>query len=290
MKIKSLLTSALIILLVSLLFLVNQQRGTYIQQTFAKPSFQMMPIATDIRYTAGQSIISLDKWTKEKHKLTLDVTSSTNAAVAQRHDLSLVYASGRLVSMLNEHQSESDVSHSQIFIRGEGSIRYDVISFHHATTKTGTSTTPASQVHLSSDRVYLLSANFASPTMFREAQTNTQHHWKRILDQAIQQEMQYQWNYLIRHFEINAEDYDPYPLMHLPGLLEDDQIGNRFIVGKIWEAIYMYYMEGEVEDRKLNPINSTMPLILLDKGGNHFLMMYRTADGEEFKVEVQLSI
>lgn len=289
MKVKPLIYMLTVIILVLVILISRQQNPTSIQHAFAKQPFQIGPISTDIYYTDSQSMISLEKWSKEKHKLTLHVTSSTNDTVLERHDLSLVFANGRLANMLSDHNSDSHKSSSQIPIRGEGSIRYDVISFHHAATKHRSADIQASQVHMSSDQVYLLSSNFSSPTMFREAQTNTQRHWKRILDQGIQQDIQYQWNHMLKHFEVDTNEYTLFTLMNLEMLIEEN-LANKLVVGKVWEAIFQFYMVGEFEDKRIDPINSTMPLILISKAGSYFIILYRTADGEEMLIKVQLTI
>ncbi|WP_202081063.1 hypothetical protein [Caldalkalibacillus salinus] len=260
-----------------------------------KPQLEFHPIDADVQFIDAYTRVILDSREGSSHTLTVHVTSETSIPTTIRQDVALVYANGVLADRVYGGEKETAFLSQDMYIQGQGSTRYDVITFHHAEIEKEDDSMTSQQT-LSQDRVYLLSSAITSSSLFREAQTNTQNHWKRILDNAIEDNWSYQWQHLMEHFELDQRDYTVIPLYELheyttqsfPGF---DQDQTTLLLGLIWETLFeRYILEIHPDDHhKEQPQGSIMPIILVANDQTHVSILFRTAEGKEVQIEHPIS-
>lgn len=254
-----------------------------------QPALKIFPLNESVKFSLAKSRLNVEDQNRENYKLQLQTISETTAPAYLRQDISLIYSNGFLVGKLYGGKVNTAYLEQNFTIKGKGSTRYNVITFHHAEIHQEDKIT--SQQTMSHDRIYILSSAFTSSSMFRKPQTNTQKQWKRILDFAIKEQWEYQWNYLIKFYNIDSSEYELIPFIQLVDYMEKplpnlSMEQSQKVIGGIWEGIYRYYVLG-LNDHKQQEIEtkgSTVPILLLAKDGTHLKILFRTAEGQEIQL------
>jgi|GEM_PF-357191 len=257
----------------------------------AVPSLRVYPIDHTIQFTGATSIFSLLKEKSSQYTILLQTRSETNEPTFVRQDVTLLFSNGFLVEKNYAWGEKVALVEQNIEIEGSGSTRYDTITFHHAEIHHEASKEITSQFAMSSDQVYILKSAFSNSNLFREAITNTQKQWQRILDQAITEQWQLQKQHLIQFYKIDPTKYHVIPFTELDhfnnfsfqGFTREE---TKRIVGAIWEAVYKYYILGNGKEGEpmIETIGSTVPTIFVSKNKDHLLFLFRTAKGKEVQI------
>lgn len=263
--------------------------------TKTQPTLKIFPLNSSVEFIQASSTLTLEKMKRDKYELKLHSRSETSTPTYLRQDVSLIYSNGLLVERLYGWKENSPLFEQTTALKGEGSARYNVITFHHAEIHDPDDNITSQQA-LSQDHVYILSSAFSPTSLFRKATTNTQKQWQRILDSAIQEQWEYHWNYLIRFFKLDSNDYELIPLTQLsqyqkapfPYFSEEE---TKQIIGAIWEGLYRQYVLGMIQPphEEIKPEGSTVPIILLAKDKTHLHILFRTAKGHEIQLIQQIN-
>lgn len=256
---------------------------------------KISPIDKHVKFNYANSRLTLyQKKRNNSYKIMLLTNSETTTPAFLRQDISLIYTNGVLIGLLYGWEENLAFFEQNITIRGEGSARYDVITFHHAEIHYSDNQITSKHA-MSQDQVYILSSAFPSSSFFREAQTNTQTQWQRILDYAIKEQWTYQWNYLIQYFNIDHSQYELIPFTQLPifqtvPLPNFSQAETDQIIGRIWDGVYRHYVLGLTNspDKPLSPEGSTLPVLLLAKDRSHLKILFRASEGQEVQLIQQI--
>jgi hypothetical protein len=261
----------------------------------SQSKLKVYPIDKFVEFHKASSRLTFHpKKGNDRYKIMLFTNSETNTPAFIRQDISLIYSNGVLIGLLYGGKENLAFFEQHISIKGEGSARYDVLTYHHAEIHHSENEV-TSQHAMSQDQAYILSSAFSSSSFFREAKTNTQSHWKRILDYAILEQWTYQWNYLIEYFKIEHGHYEIIPFTQLPVYQTTpfphfSQAETDKIIGRIWEGIYRHYVLGlnNSLDKPLYQEGSTLPVLLLAKDRSHLKILFRASEGKEVQLIQQI--
>lgn len=262
----------------------------------SQPVLKVFPIDKHVQFNNASSRLTIQQRKgKSSYNVILRTNSETNSPTFLRQDIALIYTNGVLISILYGWKENLAYFEQNLAIKGEGSARYNVITFHHAEIHNPDNVITSQQA-MSHDQAYILSSAFSSLSFFREAQTNTQAQWQRILDHAIKEQWNYQWNYLIQYFKIDPRQYELIPFTQLPiyqtvPLPNFSQAETLQIIGGIWEGVYRHYVLGLTNSlgKPLYPEGSTLPILLLANDGSHLKLLFRSSKGQEVQLIQQIS-
>jgi hypothetical protein len=256
---------------------------------------KFFPIDESIQFTDYTTDLSLLQQTdKDTYKINWAIESTLKEPIKLRQDLSLLFIDGKLKGILNQWKEEADELKQQTTINGEDSSQYESITFHHGEIHYPDDVIKSIQ-KMSHDELYVIDSPHSPIETFREPVSQYEIEWKKTLDHTKFQQLTYFWNRLMNHYQINKEDYLEIPLSQLwyyehepfPTLTMEQ---TEQVIGQLWEGLYKHYIFGinsqSTED--YNPLNTYMPLILVDKKGTHLYVLYEDITGENQRLIQQI--
>lgn len=231
----------------------------------------------------------------ESDKDEYDIQWKTNSTLAEpiylRQDISLLYENGHLRGILSKWKESGQNVALELNVHGEDSGHYQAVTYHHG------------EVHYPDDKIksiqdmsqaelYVVDSPMTPLESFQKPENNTQSEWKKTLDHATNQQLLYEWNQLINHFQIPKNDYESIPLTSLPDYISKpfpqlNQQQTQQVIGQLWEGLYKnYVLDFAVESQKSSDqtFKSYIPLILADKEGTHLLVLYENSKGKKIKL------
>ncbi|WP_102027025.1 hypothetical protein [Salirhabdus sp. Marseille-P4669] len=246
------------------------------------------PLDETKNFIDQETMLTLLKPTDDdSYQLSWSIKSKTNEPIDLRQDLSLLFIDGKLKGILNQWKENVSALEQITIFNGEGSSNLEAISFHHGEVHYPEEVIKSIQ-SMTHDELYIMDSPHTPLESFKEPVTNNEIEWKRTLDHAKFQQLTYYWKRLMDHYQLNSEDYVQIPLTQLhyyenepfPTLtLEQTQQ----VLGQLWEGLYRHYIVGisyeKTEDG--NPLNTYMPLILVDKKGEHIYVLYEDTQGNK---------
>ncbi|KGX85021.1 hypothetical protein [Pontibacillus marinus] len=207
--------------------------------------------------------------------------STLEEPVYLRQDVSLLYMDGHLKGILSKWKENGQNLFQEQKIHGEDSSHYQAVTFHHG------------EIHYPDDKIksiqdmsraelYVIDSPLTPLESFTSPQNQSQEDWKRKLDHATEQQLHYQWNQLIEHYQIPKEQYEIIPLTDLPDYetkpfpkLTAEQ--TQQVIGQLWEGLYKNYVLQFTGDSQ-EDLNSYVPLVLADRDGKHLLVLFEDMD------------
>ena len=255
-----------------------------------RESIIFFPITDTVSFTqASTQLQFVDNKDDDEYIIEWDVTSITDKQAYLRQDLSLLFSDGKLVETLSEWEDQSQKLAQFKKISGEDSSHYEAISLHYGEIHLNENEIRSVQ-KMSSDHLYVIDSEFTKLFSFKTPQTEEEQEWKDILDKVTEQHLEFSWNELIQHYNIEENQYDPIPLVELvhyqthplPGLSYEK---TQEVIGSLWEGLYKNYLLGlkTKEGKLIEPIGSTMPLLLFAKDRSHLVVIIQSEDGTPFK-------
>ncbi|WP_096201260.1 hypothetical protein [Bacillus sp. FJAT-45350] len=232
---------------------------------------------------------------EDEYTLEWDTTSTLDEVAYLRHDISLLFEDGRLKDTMSSWKEESEAISMNEKINGEDSGHYEAISFHHSELHYPNDEIKSRQ-KMSYDELYIIDSPFTPLTSFKVPASEEDIESKRILDYIVKQQLTYVWEELLEYYNIPKDTYKKIPLTELhmyetkplPSL---DEKQTTKVLGSIWEGIYKHYVLGvsKHEGEVIDPIGSSVPLILLPHENDHFIVVFKTAEGERVQLLQTLS-
>jgi hypothetical protein len=275
MKSKYLLLGLLVIVITTALY--YQSESPKVQE-----SITFFPIDSSVTYKTTQTSLKLI----DKKSLVWKIVSTLDRNAYLRQDAGLLYSNGRLIDRLSAwKQNNKSIEQEKQIVSKENAL-YEAITFHHAELHEKGGKIFSSQA-MSSDQMYIIHIGPNNQYSFRTPASKFQTEWKQKLDEKTERMLQYSWNKGIRHFSIDLNEYQAFPLNYFnnrskkgfPGFskAETDQI-----VGNLWEGLYKNYLLGikKADGTIADPFGSTLPLILIANNKTHLLVLTETANGE----------
>ncbi|MDX8364237.1 hypothetical protein [Cytobacillus sp. IB215665] len=267
----------------------------FVQHDSTQESIIYFPIDPDVTFTHTDSTLTLlDKPKNNKYIIEWDVTSILDREAYLRQDISLLYANGRLLDTLSEWEDYSEKIAQYKKIQADESRYFVTISYHHAELHNDDLNIKSSQ-QMSFDELYVINSLFAPLQSFRIAENKEQKEWKYVLDHAVKQQLQYSWKRLVDHFQLPLKKYIQIPLSDIvlyndKPLINNNAEKSQQILGNLWEGLYKNYFLGikKKDGTIIEPVGSTIPLILLSKDYTHLIILIETRDGEAIKLIQQI--
>ncbi|WP_162632638.1 hypothetical protein [Paraliobacillus zengyii] len=199
-----------------------------------------------------------------------------------RQDISLLYVDGQLKAIKSKWKEQESTIDLQTTITGEDSSHYQAISYHHAEVHYPEDKIKSVQA-MTHDELYVIDSPQTPLEAFKIPTNDLQTEWKETLNHATNQQLYYQWQQLLDHFQLNSDDYLSVPLnmlyqyetTALPNLTAKQ---TKKVIGQMWEGLYANYILPFNESGPSS--KSFIPLILLDKEGTHLRILYQDHKGE----------
>lgn len=267
--------SGIFILLIVAVVLYN------IKNPKLQESITYFPIDPNVTFKTAETSLKL----VNKGTLIWKVDSTLDRKAYLRQDVGLLYSNGRLIGVLRDWQENTARMNQEKRIEINRSALFEAISFHYAELHEKGGQIFSSQ-SMSGIQLYVINPATA-PISFRTPQNNEQNKWKQQIDERTERMLQYSRNKGVRHYSIDLNEYQAYPLnlfndrakKGLPGFTKAE---TDKIIGSLWEGIYKNYLLGikKEDSTSVNPIGSTIPLILLSKNKTHLLVLSETGNNE----------
>lgn len=270
--------SALLLLTILIIFLLKES-NTIQTITF-------FPIDPSVKFLYGETAITNVKRTSDNHfSLLWRVESMLDRNAYLRQDIGLLFANGRLIAKQNKWEQNTNVIVQQQTILQENSQLFQAISFHQAEIHHNEEHINSAQIESSKELYVIPTLN--SLQIFKQPKTSEQNRLKKALDDTIDAELHSSWSNALKSFHINQDQYISFPLTKLyefeakplQGLSKSktDQV-----IGRLWEGLYKNYFLGikKKNGTIIDPISSTIPLILIAKDLSHILVIFETSDKE----------
>ncbi|KGX88877.1 hypothetical protein [Pontibacillus litoralis] len=249
------------------------------------------PIDTDRNFEeTSTSLTLLSESDQDEYTIQWSATSSLAEPIYLRQDVSLLYEDGRLHGILSKWEENGQNISQKKDVHGEDSSHYQAVTFHHGEVHYPDDKIKSIQ-NMSEAELYVIDSPLTPLESFVTPGNATQQEWKETLDHATEQQLMYEWNQLINHFQIPKNKYEAIPLTSLPAYetkplpsLTNEQ--TQQVIGQLWEGLYKNYILDFLSFQNSNQkaIKSYVPLLLADREGKHLLVLYENSRGEKEKL------
>ncbi|WP_079509746.1 hypothetical protein [Mesobacillus jeotgali] len=245
------------------------------------------PLNDAVHYKSASTALILQRDKKNnQHLVDWKVHSTLDQAAYLRQDMGLLFVNGLLKGKLAKwDQDTADLIQEEFISYGE-SARYDAITFHYAELH-GDGDRITSAQRMSDDMIYVVDSPFSPLQSFTIAKSNQEKEWKKVLDQSVKNKLYQSLRKAENTFRFKALNYSVIPLdtirryedQPLKGFTQKETSN---ILGKLWEGLYKNYYLGikKSDGTTVDPIDSTMPLILISRDKSHLLVITQTKAGE----------
>jgi hypothetical protein len=261
----------------------------------AEESLIFFPIDPTVQFTEALTNISLyDQKDNDEYTVKWLAQSRLDRKAYLRQDISLLYEDGKLIGTFSRWKENSKNIKQSKKVKGEDSSYYEAISFHHAEIHYPDDVIKSRQL-MSSDHLYVIDSPLSPLESFKVPETELQKEWREILNNTRYQQLYYVWNSLIEEYQIKSNNYFLLPLTSLVKF-NNKPLPNLSLaksekaIGGLWEGIYKNYFLGIKNSGSItSPIGSSLPLILLDKKGTHFIILFESHDGKKVQLLQQIN-
>lgn len=253
------------------------------------------PLDQSVQYKGVNTTLTLQKDKKNnEHGVDWRVNSKLDRQAYLRQDLGLLYVNGRLKGKVGKWKQDTDELFQEDSIHTGESAKYEAISFHYAELH-GAGDKISSSQKMSEDMLYVIDSPFGPLRSFRVPKSKQEREWKQVLDQGTANILKKTMEKASKTHGFDVENYIAVPLFEVRRY--EDQPIHGFtqketaeILGKLWEGIYKNYFLGikKSDGTAADPLNSTMPQILVSKDKTHILVVTQTRDGESIVLKQML--
>ena len=265
------------------------------QNQIAKESITYFPIDPSVSFPKAATSIQLQKQRYDAYSIEWETTSNLNKRAYLRQNMSLLYANGKLVSKMGEwKQNTMELSEKKTVVEKE-SKKFEAISFHYAEIHDKDEHIFSSQ-KITKDFLYVVNSQYDHQAKaFRNAETDDEQAWEKLLDSQTKEYLHYYFNQSIKKNQLSLKqyplrllltDFEKFNEEPLKGFTQKQ---TARIIGQLMEGLYKNYFLGirTINGNIVDPIGSTIPIILIGK--DHLLVAFTTKDGESVILRQQIS-
>lgn len=257
---------------------------------YFKPALETItffPLDQSAQYQSANTTLTLQKdHAGQKHRVDWSVSSVLDQDAYLRQDMALVFSNGRLKGKMAKWRQDTSLLTQKDVLSADESAKYEGITFHYSELHHSDDQITSTQ-RMSEDFLYVIHSPFSPLSSFRMPKSNLEREWQEVLDQSTENRLAKSLQKAIDIYGINEEDYMTVPLIGLRKFEDQpidgfNQTETANLIGRLWEGLYKNYFQGikksdgTVED----PIDSTMPVILISKDKSHLLAVIQTKSGE----------
>lgn len=253
----------------------------------SEETITFFPLDNTVKYKSSNTTLTLEKEkSNNRHKVDWKVNSSLDREAYLRQDMAMLFVNGLLKGkMAKWEQDTADLTQEEVVSTGE-SARYDAVTFHYSELHRDEDKITSAQ-RMSDDILYVIDSTFSPLRSFRIAKSNEEKEWKKVLDQTLRNRLTKSLQQAERAYRFESSDYIVTPLETIRKYEEQPINGftqkeTAIILGKLWEGLYKNYYLGikKSDGTVVDPIDSTMPLILISRNKSHLLVVTQTNTGE----------
>ncbi|RSD27439.1 hypothetical protein [Mesobacillus subterraneus] len=253
----------------------------------SEETITFFPLNDAVQYKSASTTLTLEKNKHNNlHSVDWKASSILDREAYLRQDMGLLYVNGILKGKVGKwEQDTADLAQEEVISTRE-SARYDAITFHYSELH-GNGDKITSAQRMSDDLLYVIDSRFSPLQSFRVAKSNLERDWKQVLDKATGNRIAKSLSKAEKNYGINAANYiairlsevRKYEDQPLPGFSQQETDN---ILGRLWEGLYKNYYLGikKSNGTVTDPLDSTIPLILIAKDKSHLLVVTETKDGE----------
>jgi hypothetical protein len=262
-----------------------------------RESIIFFPLNEKAQYQSANTLLTLnDKKVNDLYEVNWKISSVLDQDAYLRQDIGFLFFNGRLKGKMSEWEQNTDRIVEEDTAQGRESSLLQAISFHYSEIHENEETYTSAQ-SMSEDQLYVIDSNFSPLSSFRKPDTSSEEEWKSILDRVTSQQLQYNWEKAMEKYGINGKEYLQIPLMKLPKYNTSPPEGLQSaqwneLVGNLWEGLYKNYFLGIKTDsgKIVDPIDSSMPLILIGPKNGNVLVLLTTKEGEPALLKQQFPV
>jgi hypothetical protein len=252
-----------------------------------RESIIFFPLNETAQYQSADTLLTLhNKKVNNLYEVKWKISSVLDQDAYLRQDIGFLYVNGRLKSKMSEWEQNTDRIVEEDTFRGKESSLLQAISFHYSEIHDNDDTYTSAQ-RMSDDQLYVIDSSFSPLSSFRKADSDAEIEWKAVLDRVTNQQLEYNWEKAMKEFTINGKEYLQIPLIELPQYSVTPPEGFQSeqwnkLVGNLWEGLYKNYFLGIKTNsgKVVDPADSSMPLILVDRKKGSVLVLMTTHEGE----------
>ncbi|MBS8264894.1 hypothetical protein DYI25_10625 [Mesobacillus boroniphilus] len=253
----------------------------------SEETITFFPLNDAVQYKSASTSLTLQKdKNNDKHEIDWKVQSSLDQEAYLRQDMGLLFANGLLKGKFAKWDQDIADLYQEESILSQESARYDAITFHYSELH-GDGDRITSAQRMSDDIFYVIDSPFSPLQSFAVAKSKQEKDWKKVLDQSVRNTLNKSLNKAEKTYDFKAANYITVPLdtirqyedQPLKGFTQKETAN---IIGKLWEGLYKNYYLGikKSDGTVADPIDSTMPIILVSKDKSHLLVVTQTSSGE----------
>ncbi|MGE6259013.1 hypothetical protein ACQKCU_14075 [Heyndrickxia sporothermodurans] len=226
----------------------------------------------------------------QKNKYTIDysIYSKLDRKAYLRQDIGLLYKNGKLVKQIGSKTWKQNRAalHQSEHVKEIGSGYYRAISFHYGEIQEKHKINSVQR--MSNDTLFVVHSKFQmKPIGFHTTETEDEKQWEYALKENSMKQIESLWKSGLSKNKININQYISIPLTELvqyndkplPGFSKKK---SDEIIGKLWEGLYKNYILGikKEDGTSVDPLGSTIPLLLLNENKKELLVLIITKDLE----------
>ena len=228
------------------------------------------------------------------HEINWESASRLDRKAYLRQDVSLLYRNGRLAGIQKAWKRDQDVLRQKESLPFTDSAHYEAVTIHHAELHGKEDAITAAQA-ISSASLYVIHSAGVPFQAFEKPLAGDQEKWKNTLSAKRRSLTEHAIQEGLGSLKLNPAHYTALPLTELPArqktfLARFSPARQEAIIGRLWEGLYKQYVFGiKKEDGTVtDPVNSTVPLLLLRKDRKELLVLIVSGDGVPFLLKQQL--
>lgn len=245
------------------------------------------PLNQEAVFNQTASSLTLQKQGQENEQFNvlLSTESILNQKSYLRQDFSLLFQNGRLKEFANDWKQNTDRISQKTTIKAHESSLFQSITIHYAEIHTDNDT-PSSSFKLTDSNLFVIASRYGPIKSFQTPETDEQKEWAFTLSSVSNSRLAKVLDRYTNNQKFDITKYQVVPLTKLlteeKNLLAGYSDQKRLeITEKLWEAFYSLYVSGikKQDGTVINPIDSTIPLILRKQGSNKLIILIQDRSG-----------
>lgn len=257
------------------IFLFYFEKNQHLQE-----SITYFPDDSALHYQSAETTLSMAA--RPAVKLSWQVESAVNKKVYLRQDLSLLYRNNRLYAIMNHWQTRTALlSQKKQFSPAAG--LYEALSIHHA--ERHRNDLILGKDKLSSDAI-IIENSAGEWSAFKKPGSEEQSQRQKIYTERMRQERQTILKRAASIYHLDLSRFHKMALIDLPlgnePIAGFDQKTTHRVISQLWEGLYKNMVFGirMGPHETINPVNSAMPLLLIDKKQRQLFVIIETSGGK----------
>lgn len=252
------------------------------------------PIDPDLRFNTVDTNLRAEQKGTSDYQVNWKIESTLAQPVYLRQDISLLFKNGRLIGLIKDwKQNQANLLQTKSFSEKESGL-FESVSFHYGEVHPKENTYTSVQ-KMSKDHLYAIITPQTGFQAFHESINKDQKEWQHTLDKYKKSIVQAAFTDALKKFGILENHYTALPLTDLPNRTDELLKGfpsaqKEEIIGKLWEGLYKNYILGIKKEGSgvLNPLGSTVPIVLVAKNQRELLVLFQTSDGTPILLRQEL--